>query len=210
MSLITHKKRIFLLSYKSDGLDILLVNNSFDVKKSNCPEVLLEEIHKIHEYDLLIINLLKPKYFLYELLQKVRKSAFSSRLPVIVIDSEISPNNHIHSLKYGADDYIQMPYEPETLIARIESLIRRAKWCAELANNLTDKAELINYVLTRRQLEILKLIAKGYSNKQVASKLFVSEKTIKAHVHALYKKLNVKNRTQAILAGVTQGLIDIE
>lgn len=53
--------------------------------------------------------------------------------------------------------------------------------------------------LTPREIEILKLISKGYSNKEIAQKLFLSEKTVKNHVYNIFKKLDVKDRTQAAI-----------
>lgn len=62
-------------------------------------------------------------------------------------------------------------------------------------------------VLTVRQKEILELIAKGYSNKQIGTKLGLSEQTIKNQVRLVYRKLNVQDRTQAVLSAMSQGLI---
>jgi DNA-binding CsgD family transcriptional regulator len=61
--------------------------------------------------------------------------------------------------------------------------------------------------ITRRELEILELIANGLSNREIAEKLFVSENTVKTHSSRLFDKLNVKRRTQAVQAGKEFGLI---
>jgi DNA-binding CsgD family transcriptional regulator len=61
--------------------------------------------------------------------------------------------------------------------------------------------------ITRRELEILGLIAKGLSNREIAEKLFVSENTIKTHSSRLFDKLNVRRRTQAVQIGKEKGLI---
>jgi DNA-binding CsgD family transcriptional regulator len=61
--------------------------------------------------------------------------------------------------------------------------------------------------ITRRELEILELIARGLSNREIAEKLFVSENTVKTHSSRLFDKLNVKRRTQAVQAGKEFGLI---
>lgn len=61
--------------------------------------------------------------------------------------------------------------------------------------------------ITRRELEILELIAKGLSNREIAEKLFVSENTVKTHSSHLFDKLNVKRRTQAVQIGKERGLI---
>jgi DNA-binding CsgD family transcriptional regulator len=61
--------------------------------------------------------------------------------------------------------------------------------------------------ITRRELEILELIASGLSNREIAEKLFVSENTVKTHSSRLFDKLNVKRRTQAVQTGKEMGLI---
>ena len=61
--------------------------------------------------------------------------------------------------------------------------------------------------ITRRELEILELIARGLSNREIAEKLFVSENTVKTHSSRLFDKLDVKRRTQAVQAGKEMGLI---
>ncbi len=61
--------------------------------------------------------------------------------------------------------------------------------------------------ITRRELEILELIAQGMSNREIAEKLFVSENTVKTHSSRLFDKLSAKRRTQAVQIGKEQGLI---
>lgn len=61
--------------------------------------------------------------------------------------------------------------------------------------------------ITKRELEILELIAKGMSNKEIAEKLFVSENTVKTHSSRVFEKLNAKRRTQAVQIGKELGLI---
>ena len=87
------------------------------------------------------------------------------------------------------------------LLARVEALLRRSNW-----NKEDKKAKALPFVdgsslspLTEREKEILSLVAKGETNIQIAQKLFVREVTVKTHLNAIYKKLNVKNRTQAVL-----------
>jgi len=70
-----------------------------------------------------------------------------------------------------------------------------------------NEAKLSELGITRRELEILELIAKGLSNREIAEKLFVSENTIKTHSSRLFDKLNARRRTQAVQIGKEMGLI---
>jgi DNA-binding NarL/FixJ family response regulator len=64
--------------------------------------------------------------------------------------------------------------------------------------------------LTERESEVLKLVARGKANKQIASDLFVEEKTVKTHVSSILRKLGVQSRTQAALHAVRTGLVSVE
>jgi two-component system, NarL family, response regulator LiaR len=70
-----------------------------------------------------------------------------------------------------------------------------------------NEAKLDDLGITRRELEILGLIASGMSNREIAEKLFVSENTVKTHSSRLFDKLSVKRRTQAVQIGKKFGLI---
>ena len=71
-----------------------------------------------------------------------------------------------------------------------------------------NEASLCSLGITKRELEILELIAKGMSNREIASHLFVSENTIKTHSSRLFDKLNAKRRTQAVQIGKDMGIIE--
>ena len=64
--------------------------------------------------------------------------------------------------------------------------------------------------LTGRETEILRLLARGRSNRQISSELFIEEKTVKAHVSSVLRKLGVKSRTQAALHAVRAGVVSLE
>src|SRR5215813_11778357 len=70
-----------------------------------------------------------------------------------------------------------------------------------------NEERLRNLGITKRELEILELIAKGMSNREIADKLFVSENTVKTHSSRLFDKLSAKRRTQAVQIGKEMGLI---
>ena len=86
-----------------------------------------------------------------------------------------------------------------------ETIIVKEVWvAAPFALNETRLREL---GITRRELEILELIARGLSNREIAEKLFVSENTVKTHSSRLFDKLSAKRRTQAVQLGKEFGLI---
>ena len=75
------------------------------------------------------------------------------------------------------------------------------------ATFVLNEAQLQQLAITKRELEILGLIAQGLSNREIAEKLFVSENTVKTHSSRLFDKLNARRRTQAVQRGKELGLI---
>jgi DNA-binding CsgD family transcriptional regulator len=75
------------------------------------------------------------------------------------------------------------------------------------ATFVLNEAQLQQLAITKRELEILGLIAQGLSNREIAEKLFVSENTVKTHSSRLFDKLNARRRTQAVQKGKELGLI---
>jgi DNA-binding NarL/FixJ family response regulator len=62
--------------------------------------------------------------------------------------------------------------------------------------------------LTKRELDVLRLMAKGMKNREIAQTLFLSEATVENHLHRIFGKLNVKTRTQAAIKAVRDGLVE--
>ena len=67
-----------------------------------------------------------------------------------------------------------------------------------------------NERLTNREMEVLRCIAKGFSNQDIAQALFVSEKTVKNHLTNIFRKLNVNDRTQALIYVLKNNMVDLE
>ena len=77
----------------------------------------------------------------------------------------------------------------------------------EINNSLSKSAQPLQEPLSDREIDVLKLLSAGYSNKEIADKLFVAVGTIKKHTHQIYQKLNVENRTRAIQTAKELNLI---
>lgn len=96
-----------------------------------------------------------------------------------------------------------------------ESLASRPELAGKILNQFQElsvktEAEALIAPLTTRETEVLNYVAQGYSNKQIAAKLDISEQTIKNHVASIMIKLNANARTQAVVIAVQQGLISID
>ncbi|AAM24882.1 MAG: Response regulators consisting of a CheY-like receiver domain and a HTH DNA-binding domain [Caldanaerobacter subterraneus] len=107
----------------------------------------------------------------------------------------------VEALKLGVEGYILKDAEYDDLIKAVRTIYNGGVYIhPSLMQEIEDSnEELLRKELTPREIEILKLLSQGYSNKEIAQKLFLSEKTVKNHVYNIFRKLGVKDRTQAAI-----------
>ena len=146
----------------------------------------------------------------WETLKAIRKNPTTADLPVIMVTAVNEDQKMISGLKIGADDYIVKPFILPNLLARIEAVMRRVKrsQSQQQGTNVTiSQADNFNS-LTKREKDVLLLVTQGESNKSIAEKLVLSEVTVKSHLCNIFKKLNVTNRTQAVLIAMQMNLVE--
>lgn len=104
------------------------------------------------------------------------------RIPVIFVTGHGDVDMAVHVLKQGAADFLQKPVDGDRLIAVVEAAVKR------------DNADRAAFeTLTAREKEVVKLVAEGLQNKEIAEKLNIAEKTVKVHRGSATRKLNVRN-----------------
>ncbi len=118
-------------------------------------------------------------------------------LPVVVLASQEEPDHLRQAIDAGAAGFI-----PKSAATRV--LIKALQWVGE--EQMAGATTAGETRLTQRQVEVLGRICEGKTNKQIALELGLSEKTIKAHVTAIFKALGVVNRTQAVLVAQRGGV----
>jgi len=144
-----------------------------------------------NEYDIILLDVMMPNMNGWETLKAIRKQ--TKNLPVIMLTAVSDEQKMVAGLKNGADDYIIKPFMLPNLLARMEAVLRRSPQRSGFGKEPVQ-------ALTEREKEIMSYVKEGYSNQQIAQKLFVKEVTVKTHLNSVFKKLKVKNRTQAALA----------
>jgi len=144
------------------------------------------------------------------------------QLPVLVLTSHSQKPLIERLIAAGAEGYCLKGIEAEVLILALRSVAAGASWWdqtvtaeirAAFATNPSLDAKpsvaLIN-PLTRREQEILALIAAGKSNQEIAEQLYITVGTVRVHVHAILQKLSVRDRTQAAVLAIQKGLVAAE
>ena len=128
-------------------------------------------------------------------------------VPVIVLSSSEDPDDVRHALAAGALGYVPKSASPQTLVSALRFVllgnIYVPPFILDQVSNLADETAAAGTGaalaprLTDRQVEVLRLVCQGYSNKEIGRLLGLSDKTVKTHITAIFKALNVSNRTQA-------------
>ncbi|MCX6544923.1 MAG: response regulator transcription factor [Acidobacteria bacterium] len=139
-----------------------------------------------------------------------RALAREPSIRVVALTASIDEGRMMAALRAGATGYIRKDAEPETLLAAIRAVARGRTFidpyvACRVAEDATAHEEL-----TAREREVLRHVALGLSNKDIAEALSVSEETIKTHVGHLLGKLGVENRAQAIVQALKRSLISLD
>lgn len=174
------------------------IKRNFSVVHLKSGRQALDAIRKYHP-DLIILEIKVPEINGFDLCKIIRKKEKYNRTPIIFLSNINSNRAMMTGFELGADDYLTKSIDKEELIARILVLLRRSKE----VDYHTNHKESLSFQETR----ILQLMEKGYSNKEIAQKLSLTEGTIKVYNHVIYQKLQVKNRTQAIVRAMKEGII---
>ncbi len=129
---------------------------------------------------------------------------------VVALTSVLEDNAVIGAIRAGAIGYLLKDTESDELIRAIKAAANgqvqlSPKAAARLMREVRTPESL--EALTERETEVLRLIAKGLSNKEIAQALVIGEKTVKTHVSSILSKLNVSSRTQAALYAARMGLV---
>ncbi len=151
--------------------------------------------------DLLLLDLNMPGARGYSALVHARSVA--SSLPVIVVSAHEDASIAQASLEHGAAGFIPKSSSPETMAEAISAVLSGQRWIPEHAENAEpDKDNFTEKLatLTPQQQRVLMMLTDGLLNKQIAIDLDISEATVKAHITAILRKLEVHTRTQAVIA----------
>ena len=156
--------------------------------------------------DVTLMDLQMPGSSGFEAIEGIR--ARSQRSPILVLTTYPGDSQALRALRAGANGYLLKSCIRRELVDAIRAVhAGRRPISAEIAQEIA--AHALDERLTEREVAILKLVAEGHPNKQVAWRLQVSTDTVKAHLKNIFAKLDVSDRTQAVIVAARRGYIDI-
>jgi DNA-binding NarL/FixJ family response regulator len=170
-------------------------------------------ILRAQKVDLALVDVRMPDLDGLDLLRSVK--AEWPDIPVIMLSTYENAPYVKRALSDGASGYLLKDATPEDLSQAINVAMSGSGnvLSPRVIQNLFDDAESNShngrrseFSLTQRENDILGLLSEGRSNRDIAQSLFLSEKTVKAHLAAIFRKLGVTNRTQAAMAAVSMGV----
>ena len=166
-------------------------------------------IQKVFELkpDVVLMDLLMPGMDGIQATTLIKREMPAMR--VLVLTSVIEPNSISNALKACADGYILKSIDAQELCSVVKAQNTNSIFISpEIVNLLRpDTSTTPSHSLTEREMEVLKLVARGMANKEIANSFYLSEGTIKTHVSIILAKLNLQSRTQAALFASEQGWV---
>ncbi len=164
--------------------------------------------------DVTLLDMVMPRMDGLEAIQLIKQESPEAR--VLVLTSFAEDDMVFPAIKAGALGYLLKDSSPDELIRAIRDVNRgEASLHPSIARRLILELSQPTSLpptpepLTERELEVLRLVAKGYSNEEIAAALIVSERTARGHVSSILSKLHLANRTQAALYALREGLASL-
>ena len=154
-----------------------------------------------------IVDLRMPEMDGLQAIRMIRSRSPGAR--VIVLTTYDDDEDIYRSLRAGAQAYLMKDAPRADLVEAIRAVHEGEKRIPySVASKLAGRVN--GPELTQREMEVLTLIAAGKQNKEIATTLFISYGTVKAHINSILNKLNVSDRTQAVTAALKRGLIRVD
>jgi two-component system nitrate/nitrite response regulator NarL len=167
-----------------------------------------------HQPDIVLLDLRMGEVGGLDILEQIRKQLPEQR--VVILTTSIEKGDVLRALRLGAVGYLLKDMDPDHLVELLKQAREGETVVAQEFTGLLARAAVVKdepaggnaYNLTPREMDILKHIARGESNKHIAIELGIVDGTVKLHVRAVLKKLGVQTRVQAALLAVSERLCE--
>lgn len=171
----------------------------------------IDAIYKLRP-DVVVLDINMPKMDGLSVLKKIRETNISCKIIVLTFYNEIGIVQD--AVKSGANGYILKEADSTLLVKAINIVTSGERYIQPSIAAMLRQSKIIEQqnrveALTRRELEIIKLLVGGLYNKEIADTLNISEKTVKNHISSIFRKINVSDRTQAAVYAIKNNLVEI-
>lgn len=165
-----------------------------------------------HAPDVLIVDLSMPEMTGLEVLKRLQEC--DARTASVLLAGNISDDDVVEAMRYGVKGVVLKEMAPSLLVACIRKVAAGGTWLEKeavgramekLLRDASSRAK-VRDVLTPREIEIARMVAAGLPNREIGEKLFISEGTVKTHLHSVYEKLGLKGRMQLARYAQDNGL----
>ncbi|MEM8808420.1 MAG: response regulator transcription factor [Cyanobacteria bacterium P01_G01_bin.38] len=150
--------------------------------------------------DMIICDVMMPEMDGYAFVEQVRHDPGKSWIPILFLSAKGQSQDRVKGLTTGADVYMVKPFEPEELVAQVESSLKQASRLIQHQNKGAGSAPTIqvpfDVELTPTELKVVQFVARGMANREIADELKVSQRTIESHVSNMLGKTGLHNRTE--------------
>jgi DNA-binding NarL/FixJ family response regulator len=165
------------------------------------------ELYRKHMPDITLMDLRLPGMNGVEAITHIRREHAAAR--IIVLTTFDGDEDIYRALQAGAKGYLLKGMNADELTEAIRSVnAGKSRIPAAVAERLAER--MGGPALTARELDVLRLIVAGRSNKEIASDLHISEATVKTHINSLLSKLGVSDRTQAATTALQRGIVHLD
>jgi len=168
--------------------------------------------------DVVLMDVRMPKVNGIEAAREIRALSPSTKILMLTVSDE--EEDLYEAIKAGANGYLLKEISVEEVAEAIRAVVQGQSLISpsmaskllnefnQLSRRAEERQQFPVPTLTSRELEVLKLVAKGMSNREIADELFISENTVKNHVRNILEKLHLHSRMQAVMYAVRERLID--
>jgi two-component system nitrate/nitrite response regulator NarL len=197
------------------GLEGLLVSRGIEIVASVDSGIDAQRLVDELNPDVILLDMRMPGLNGLEVLDMLR--AENESLPIVMLTTSTEENDLLRSLRSGAQGYLLKDMEPDELVLALREIVAGktvvapdlapilARAVQGKSNEQEEKDDSPFSTLTPRETEILALLAEGQSNKAIARNLGISDGTVKLHVKAILRKLEVHSRVEAAVMAVQRG-----
>lgn len=166
--------------------------------------------------DLVVSDVVMPEMDGFEFCRRLRATRSGQLVPFIFLSGQGELESRIEGHSIGADDYLIKPFQPQELLAKIKAQLERSyRTHSEIIRLLQQSAipsrvatvspKPIPLPLTAAEERVFWEVIQGYTNKQISDRLFISPRTVQAHLSSIFTKLNVANRSQLVRFALERG-----